>query len=77
MKIGIIDADLIGKQDHNFPNLASMKISGYHKKLGDNVKLIHFDDINPNSLFSQTFDKVYISKVFTDTKVPEHLLKFK
>jgi len=75
MKIGIIDADLIGKQEHNFPNLASMKISGYHKKNGDNVKLIHFDDINPNSLFTQTFDKVYISKVFTDTKVPEYLLK--
>ncbi len=75
MKIGIIDADLIGKRNHNFPNLACLKLAGYHKKQGNNVELIHFDDINPNSLFTQHFDKVYISKVFTDTKVPEHLLK--
>jgi len=31
MKIGIIDADLIGRKKHRFPNLASMKISAYHK----------------------------------------------
>ena len=74
MKIGIIDADLIYKREHNFPNLAIMKLSGYHKNKGHNVKLIHFDDINPNSLFTQTFDKVYISKVFTDTQVPKNIL---
>lgn len=75
MKIGIIDADLIGKREHNFPNLACMKLSGYHLKKGDETELIHFDDINPYSLFIRYFDKVYISKVFTDTKVPENLLK--
>ena len=75
MKIGIIDADLIGKKQHNFPNLASMKLSGFHKKQGHEVELIHFDDISPNTLFVKHFDKVYISKVFTDTKVPENLLK--
>jgi len=75
MKIGIIDADLIGKRNHNFPNLACLKLSGYHKTKGDETELIHFDDINPGSLFVRHFDKVYISKVFTDTKVPENLLK--
>lgn len=41
-----------------------MKISSYHKKLGDNVILkTDYDDLND-------FDKVYISKVFTDTEVP-------
>lgn len=31
MRIAIIDADLVGNGNHRFPNLASMKISGYHK----------------------------------------------
>lgn len=30
MKIGLIDVD-----GHNFPNLARMKIAGWHKKQGD------------------------------------------
>ena len=33
MKIGIIDADLIGKKRHRFPNLACMKIAGYYKRV--------------------------------------------
>ena len=32
MKVGLIDCD-----SHNFPNLPWMKISAYHKKLGDDV----------------------------------------
>lgn len=71
MNIGIIDADLIDKKKHRFPNLASMKLSGYHKELGDNVSLL----LDYNNI--QNFDKVYISKVFTDTKVPEYILKLK
>lgn len=68
MNIGIIDADLIDKKKHRFPNLVSMKLSGYHKELGDNViLLLDYDNI-------LNFDKVYISKVFTDTKVPEDIL---
>ncbi len=31
MKIGLIDVD-----SHNFPNLALMKLSAWHKKRGDN-----------------------------------------
>lgn len=74
MNIGIIDADLIGKQEHNFPNLACMKLSGYHKKRGDKVRLISYSEIAPDSLFVEPFDIVYISKVFTSTEVPSGIL---
>lgn len=40
MKIGVVDADLIGRKRHRFPNLCCMKISGYHKSLGDEVQLV-------------------------------------
>ena len=67
MRIGIIDADLLGRDKHRFPNLACEKISGYWKEQGAEVFLLtdynHFDD----------YDHVYISKVFTDTPVPEWL----
>lgn len=43
---------------HNFPNLALMKISAYHKSLGDNVEWVnHFN----------SYDIVYKSKIFTYT----------
>ena len=52
MQIGLIDVD-----SHNFPNLALMKISAYHKARGDEVEwcvpLMHYDI-------------VYVSKVFGD-----------
>lgn len=42
-----------------------MKISGYHKDCGDCVQLkTDYDNLNE-------FDKVYISKVFTDTPIDE------
>lgn len=69
MIIGIIDADLIGRKRHRFPNLACMKISGYYKEHGNEVVLkMNYDDL-------EYYDKVFISKVFTDTKVPEKALK--
>lgn len=69
MNIAIIDADLIGKKKHRFPNLVSMKLSGYHKDLGNSVILkTNYDDL-------QNYDKVYISKVFTDTYIDENILK--
>ena len=37
--IAVIDADLISKRNHNFPNLACMKISGYYKEKGYDVVL--------------------------------------
>ena len=69
MKIGIIDADLIWKKRHRFPNLASMKISGYYKKMGHEVEL----KLDYNNL--DQYDKVFISKVFTDTQLDEEILK--
>lgn len=57
MKVGLIDVD-----GHNFPNLALMKISAWHKAQGDDVEwcfpLSHYDI-------------VYQSKVFDDTYSPD------
>lgn len=46
-----------------------MKLSGYYKELGDNV-ILKTDYKGLNS-----FDKVFISKVFTDTPIDEKILK--
>lgn len=68
MRIAIIDADLIGRRRHRFPNLACMKISGYHKEQGDDVSLVlSYDDL-------VGYDRIYLSKVFTDTDVPDAVL---
>ena len=53
MKIGLIDVD-----GHNFPNLALMKISAYHKAQDNDVEWA--------DCFGQ-YDIVYMSKVFTFT----------
>lgn len=49
MKIGLIDVD-----SHNFPNIALMKISNYHKVLGDTVEHATIG----------RYDKIYSSKIF-------------
>lgn len=53
MKVGLIDVD-----GHNFPNLALMKISAYHKAKGDSVEWIFPLD---------SYDLVYQAKVFDNT----------
>lgn len=65
MKVGIIDADLIGREKHRFPNLACEKIAGYWKEKGAEVHLLL------EYKWSEDYDHIYISKVFTDTQVPE------
>lgn len=68
MKLGIIDADLLYSSRQSFPNLASMKISGFYNSKGWQTKLIlDYQEI-------AEFDRVYISKVFTDTYVPDEVL---
>lgn len=57
MKIGLIDVD-----SHNYPNLALMKISAYHKAKGDEVEWwFGFGE----------YDRVYMSKVFDETYSPD------
>lgn len=58
MKIGLIDVD-----GHNFPNLALMRISAYHKARGDEVEWWWSDFIH--------YDIVYMSKVFSDAYSPD------
>ena len=71
MNIGIVDADLLYHPRQRFPNLAAMKISGFHKDRGDRTKLL----LDYNRL--EEFDRVYISKVFTDTYIPAELVQMK
>lgn len=45
-----------------------MKLSSFHRSQGDDVRLLlSYDDLS-------SFDKVYVSKVFTDTAVPQHVI---
>ena len=68
MKIAVIDADFIGRKKHRFPNLCCLKISGYHKVRGHDVILkTDYDNLTH-------FNKVFVAKVFTDTKIPNESL---
>lgn len=58
MRIGLIDVD-----GHNFPNLALMRISAYHKQQGDIVEWWTTD--------FEYYDKVYMSKIFSDQYSPD------
>lgn len=60
MKIGLLDID-----GHNFPNLALMKISAYHKSVGDSVEFANFYDY---------YDIVYKSKIFSYTPDDTHYI---
>lgn len=55
MRIGLIDVD-----GHNFPNIPLMKISAYHKQMGDEVEWYE-------PMFSDDMDIVYMSKIFSFT----------
>lgn len=58
MRIGLIDVD-----GHNFPNLALMKLSAWHKEQGDTVEWWFTDLVH--------YDIVYMSKVFSDSYSPD------
>lgn len=73
MNIALIDNEYCTRKKHDFPNLALMKISAYHKNIGNNVELVNFDMIDPNALFNKQYDKIYLSKVFSDTFTPDFI----
>ncbi len=56
MKVGLIDVD-----GHNFPSIPLMKISAYHKSVGDHVEWY-------DQLLGGRYDVVYMSKVFSFTE---------
>lgn len=58
MVIGLIDVD-----GHNFPNIALMKISAHHKRLGDEVEWYRFE--------RDYYDVVYMAKVFSSAYSPD------
>lgn len=55
MKIGL------WSDSHNFPSLPLMKLSAYHKNIGDHVEF----------LTEGEYDVVYYSKVFTESNEPD------
>lgn len=63
MKVGLLDVD-----GHNFPNLALMKISAWHKQQGDEVEI---------AIPIQSYDRVYMAKVFDFTPDENHILQTK
>lgn len=58
-KVGVIQLD--GK----LPNLALMKIAGYHEQIGHTVEWYK------GNLFEQEYDMIYASKLFSFTQVPD------
>lgn len=62
MKVALIDVD-----GHNFPNLPLMKLSAYHKQIGDTVGWY-----DPLTAWMKPQDRVYMSKVFTFTEDYPH-----
>ncbi len=66
MKIGLIDVD-----GHNFPNIALMKISAYHKTLGDDVEWWSGWNYYDRVYMSKVFDNSYTSDCFEPANTKE------
>jgi hypothetical protein len=58
MKVGLFDID------SKYHNLALMKLSTYHKQKGDETELY-------KPIFIKTYDRVYVSKIFTKFNINE------
>jgi len=68
-RIGLIDVD-----GHNFPNLALMRISAWHKAQGDSVEwwlgdLFHYDIVYKSKVFSDDYTKDIADPVNCDKLV--------
>lgn len=64
-KIGIYQVDGTEYQGVQFPNISLMKISGYHKSIGDTVEWYE------GLLFHEKYDKIYASKIFKFSPMPQ------
>ena len=58
--IGLIDID----SHSGFPNLSLMKLSAWHKQIGDNVFLLKPDDVLAGTSLFTHYDKLYAACVF-------------
>lgn len=63
--VGLIDVD-----SHNFPNIPLMKISAYYKKKGAKVQFVHWNTLANGERFSDFYNEVFISKIFTESVEP-------
>ena len=59
MKVGIVQVD------GDYPNLALMKIAGYHESLGHSVSWYE------GALFAEQYDLIYASKIFDFSIMPQ------
>lgn len=64
-RIAIYQVDGTDYQGVQFPNIALMKISAYHKSIGDTVEW--YEGI----LFASQYDKIYASKIFKFSDMPQ------
>lgn len=64
MRIGLHDAEKSHMKNKTFPNYALMKISAYHKQLGDQVEwwnpLYHYDRVYSSKIFDFTPEDPYL-----------------
>ena len=76
LRIGIIDADLLDNGTRH-PNLALLKISGFCKSFGHEVKLIQsYDEVFLDGRINEfDFDLLVLSQVFKFTQVPSMIHK--
>ena len=64
-RIAIYQVDGTDYKGVQFPNIALMKISAYHKSIGDTVEW--YEGI----LFASQYDKIYASKIFKFSEMPQ------
>lgn len=64
-KIAVYQVDGTIYQGVQFPNISLMKISSYHKSIGDSVSWYE------GLLFADQYDKIYASKIFKFSPMPQ------
>ena len=64
-KIAIYQVDGTEYQGVQYPNIALMKISAFHKSIGDTVEWYK------GFLFAKDYDKIYASKIFKFSPMPQ------